>query len=235
MSRLSCLFVACGFVAATAVKLSSYKQGAKFDKCISNSDFEGKTLDDDITLIERDAQGCCPAGSVPGAKHYSNYVGAQVICGFKSDGKVDLKTSSSGSVKSCTYNQCYVYKQGLSCKTAGAKQRLNGCCAAANTCATSKCDFATGCLNYAYNFNNAYGEQLEYCLTYNKKYKMEYTSAKTDDQADNELKVDKLYVYTPCKGGTAPATSPGGSTTSSAATVGMAGLGVAAVSALLGR
>jgi len=221
MSRLSCLLVACWCIAAAAVKLSSYEQGAKFDKCISNSDFEGKTLEDDITLIDRDAQGCCPAGSVPGAKHYNNYVGAQVICGFKSDGKVALSTSSSNGVKSCTYNQCYVYKQDLSCKTSGAKQRLNGCCAAADTCATNSCDFATDCKNYAYKFNNAHGESVEYCLSYHKNYKMEYTSAKTDDQADDKLQVDKLYVYTPCAGSASTGgTASDSSTPSPAATSG---------------
>lgn len=213
MSRLSCLLVACGCVAATAVKLSSYAQGAKFEKCISNTDFEGKTLEDDITLIDRDAQGCCPSGSVPGAKHYNKYVGAQVICGFKSDGSVQLSTGSSNGVKTCTYNQCYVYKQGLSCKTSNAKQRLNGCCAAADSCATNACDFATNCKNYAYKFNNAHGESVEYCLSYHKTYKMEYTSAKTDDQADSKLKVDKLYVYTRCAGsGSSPSPSGSGST-----------------------
>lgn len=215
MSRLLCVLLACGSV-ATGVKLSSYDQGAKFDKCISISDFEGKTLDDDITLVDRDAAGCCPAGTVPGAKHQNNYVGAQVICGFKADGTVALSTGTSNSVKTCTYNQCYVYKQGLSCKTDGAKQRLNGCCAAkGSTCATNNCDFGTDCKNYAKSFNNVHNEATAFCTTYHKTYKMEYTVAKTDDQSDNKLQTDKLYVYTPCSGGTG-GSSPAASTSTRA-------------------
>jgi len=209
MSRVLCLLVASGCAAVTAVKLSSYEQGAKFEKCISNSDFQGKTLEDDITLIDRDANGCCPAGSVPGAKHYDKYVGAQVICGFKSDGSVAVSTGSSNGVKTCTYNHCYVYKQDLTCKTGGAKQRLNGCCAEPSSCTTNACDFETDCKSYAYNFNNAHSESVKYCLTYHKNYKMENTAAKTDDQADHKLQIDKLYVYTACAAPSPAATASG--------------------------
>jgi hypothetical protein len=205
MSRVLCLLVASGCAAVTAVKLSSYEQGAEFDKCISNADFQGKTLEDDITLIDRDANGCCPAGSVPGAKHYNQYVGAQVICGFKSDGTVATSTSTSNSVTTCTYNHCYVYKQDLSCVT--GKQRLNGCCAAPASCATNACGFETDCKNYAYNIKDVNNENVEYCLTYHKNYKLENTVAKNDDQADHKLQVDKLYVYTACA---APAATASG-------------------------
>jgi len=209
MSRVLCLLVASGCAAVTAVKLSSYEQGAEFEKCISNSDFQGKTLEDDITLIDRDANGCCPAGSVPGAKHYNSYVGAQVICGFKSDGTVATSTSTSNGVKTCTYNHCYVYKQDLSCKTGGAKQRLNGCCAAPASCAANACDFETDCKNYAYNIKDVNNENVEYCLTYHKNYKLENTADKTDDQADHKLQVDKLYVYTACAAPSPAATASG--------------------------
>ena len=207
MSRVLCLLVASGCAAVTAVKLSSYEQGAKFDKCISNSDFQEKTLDDDITLLDRDANGCCPAGSVPGAKHYNNYVGAQVICGFKSDGTVATSTSTSNGVKTCTYNQCYVYKQDLSCVT--GKQRLNGCCAAPASCAANSCGFETDCKNYAYNIKDVNNANVEYCLTYHKNYKMENTAVKTDDQANDKLQIDKLYVYTACAAPSPAATASG--------------------------
>lgn len=207
MSRVLCLLVAFGCAAVTAVKLSSYEQGAEFDKCISNADFQGKTLEDDITLIDRDANGCCPAGSVPGAKHYNQYVGAQVICGFKSDGTVATSTSTSNSVTTCTYNHCYVYKQDLSCVT--GKQRLNGCCAAPASCATNACGFETDCKNYAYNIKDVNNENVEYCLTYHKNYKLENTVAKNDDQADHKLQVDKLYVYTACAAPSPAATASG--------------------------
>jgi hypothetical protein len=201
MSRLLCLIVACGYVAVAGVTISSYDQGAKFDKCVSNADFEGKTLADDITLLDRDANGCCPAGSVPGAQHSNAYIGAQIICGFKSDGTVKMSTTKSNKVKtSCTYNQCYVYKQNLACKTAGAKQRLNGCCKAAADCKQNNCDFGDNCKNYIGDVGNNVGEDVHYCRTYHKTYKMEYTSIKTDDQANDKLQVGKLYVYTACAG-----------------------------------
>jgi len=214
MSRVLCLLVASGCAAVTAVKLSSYEQGAKFDKCISNSDFQEKTLDDDITLLDRDANGCCPAGSVPGAKHYNNYVGAQVICGFKSDGTVATSTSTSNGVKTCTYNQCYVYKQDLSCVT--GKQHLNGCCAEPSSCTANSCGFETDCKNYAYNIQDINAANVEYCLTYHKNYKMENTAAKTDDQANDKLQIDKLYVYTACA---APATATASGAVRAAASI----------------
>merc|ERR1712224_1095195 len=105
---------------------------------------------------------------------------------------------SSNGVKTCTYNHCYVYKQDLSCKTGGAKQRLNGCCAEPSSCSRTACGFETDCKSYAYNFNNAHSESVKYCLTYHKNYKIENTAAKTDDQADHKLQIDKLYVYTAC-------------------------------------
>lgn len=192
------------------VMLSSYENGAKFDKCINTTDWESKTLADDIDLADRGSDGCCPTGTVPGVKHYPKYVGAQVVCGFTSDGSVTFKTTS-GSKQSCTYNQCYVWKQNLEC-SGGGKQRLNGCCAAKADCGSGKCGFKENCENYAYSMSNVYSQKSEYCLTYNKVYKMENTNDKTDDQADGKLKTDKLYVYTPCAGMGAGSSTGGTST-----------------------
>lgn len=200
------------------VKLSSYEQGAKFDKCIKISDWESKSLDDEIEVADRSSDGCCPDGTVPGVKHYSKYVGAQVVCGFTSDGTVTFSTSS-GSSNSCTYNQCYVWKQNLECD-GGGKQFLNGCCAAPATCKTGTCGFKDKCENYAYTMTNVHSNSSKYCLTYHKTYKMENTQVKTDDQADNKLKFDKLWYYTACAGGSA---STAGTTEAPDASVGARG------------
>lgn len=211
MPRFVGLVVAWASVAA-GTKLSSFDQGAKFDKCIKISDWESKTLEDDIELSDRDANGCCPDDTVPGVKHYNNYVGAQVICGFKSDGTVAVSTGSSNGVKTCTYNQCYVMKQNLECSS--GRQFLNGCCAAPADCSSNSCGFkASTCKNYAYSMKNVYNDASEYCLTYNQNYKMEHTADKSDDQKDDKLQVDKLYVYTPCAALGDGSSGSGGSTT----------------------
>ena len=101
---------------AGSVKIADMEQGLEFTKCINNTDLQTKTLDDDITLIDRRVDGCCPAGSSPGVKYYNNYRGAQIVCGMKDDGTVALSTGSSNNVKTCTYNKCYVMKQNIPCK-----------------------------------------------------------------------------------------------------------------------
>jgi hypothetical protein len=181
---------------AGSVKIGDMEQGAEFTKCISNADLETKTLDDDITLIER-VDGCCPAGSVPGVKFFASYSGAQIVCGMKDDGTVALSTGSSNGVKTCTYNKCYVMKQNIPCKD-GIKQRLNGCCGA-----KPQTNFDAQCKFYDKSFNNAHSEKVNYCTTYDKDYGSKGragTSAKTDDVAGGKLQVDKLYTYTPCPG-----------------------------------
>lgn len=196
MSMSTALLLACMGM-GVATKLADMEQGAKFEKCITIADWEGKTLADDITLQDRDANGCCPTGTVPGVRHYSKYVGAQVVCGFKSDGTVATSSSTSDGVETCTYNQCYIWKQNIACSS--GVQRLNGCCAAKADCTGSACGFKEACKHYAYN--NPGNSDAQYCLSYNKDYKMEYTSAKDDDQADDKLQTDKVYQYTACAGG----------------------------------
>jgi len=192
--------VAVVLAVASATTLNTYDQGASFTKCITITDWESKNLADEITLIDRDANGCCPELSVPGVEWYASYKGAQVVCGFKADGKVALSTSSSNGVKTCVYNNCYVDKQNLPCAD-GSKQLLNGCCAATTA---SNGGFPAQCKMYSYNFNNAYSESAEYCLTYDKDYGTKGyagTTDKTDDQADGKLVTANIYTYTPCEGG----------------------------------
>jgi len=188
---------------AAAAKIADMEQGAAFDKCISITDLETKTIDDDITLVDRDAAGgCCPEDTIPGVKYTTSYFGPQIVCGFKADGSVAISTGSSNGAKTCTYNSCYVLKQNVAC--AEGRQFLNGCCAAPSDCATNACGFKADCKNYASSFSNAYSNSVNYCTTYDKDYGTKGwagTSDLTDDQADGKLQTDKLYTYTQCAGG----------------------------------
>jgi len=200
------------------MKFADSEQGAAFDKCIKIEDFNSKTLDDEVEVVAREEGGCCPDGYVPGAKWYTSYKGAQVVCGFKEDGTVKLSTGSSNGAKTCTYNSCYVDKQGLPCKE-DTKQLLNGCCGATKGSRT----FQDTCLSYDYTFKTAYNNQVEYCLSYDKDYGTKGwsgTAELTDDQKDGKLVVENLYTYTPCEGGSAggaaPASGPSDTTASGA-------------------
>lgn len=188
------LLVSCMFVGVGAVTIASMDQGAEFTKCITITDFTTKTLADDLTLVDREASGCCPTGSVPGTQWASKYYGSQIVCGFKDDGTVKLSTSSSNGDKTCTYNKCFVMKQDITCKDK-TKQLLNGCCGA-----KPQKNFDDKCLSYDQSFTNAYSEAVNHCTTYNKDYKMTMTSEKTDDIKDNKLQMDKIYAYTMCAG-----------------------------------
>jgi len=157
-------FLALGFASIVgSVKIVDMDQGAEFTKCISNTDLETKTLEDDITLIDR-VGDCCPAGSVPGVKFFSQYSGAQIVCGMKDDGTVAVSTGSSNGAKTCTYNKCYVMKQHIPCKD-GTKQRLNGCCGG-----KPQTNFDGQCKFYDKSFKNAHSETVNYCTTYDKDY-----------------------------------------------------------------
>jgi hypothetical protein len=193
---LVAVLVLCSAAMVGSVKIADMDQGSEFTKCVKITDLETKTINDDITLVDRDGD-CCPEGSVPGVKHTINYDGAQIVCGFKDDGAVALSTGSSNGVKTCTYNKCYIMKQNIPCKD-GTKQRLNGCCGA-----KPQTNFDAQCKFYDQNFNNAYSEKAQFCTTYDKDYGTKGyagTSAKTDDVANSKLQVDKLYVYKPCPG-----------------------------------
>jgi len=197
-----------------AVKLSTYTQGSEFKKCINITDFETKTLEDDITLKDPDsATGCCPKDYVPGQKMYAKYVGAQIVCGFKDDGSIEFKASSSNGAWTCTHNKCFVWKQDVKCAD-DATQKLNGCCGT-----STKKNFASGCSSYYYKFTSLKDKQsVNYCLTYMTKYKLLYTSKGDDDIKDGVLQLDKLYQYTPCaqksSGSTTSGSTSSGSTTS---------------------
>jgi len=202
---------------AETMKFADSEQGAAFDKCVKIEDFNTKTLDDEVEVVAREEGGCCPDGYTAGAKYYTSYQGAQIVCGFKEDGTVQTSTGSSNGAKTCKFNSCYVHKQGLPC-TDDTKQLLNGCCGATKGSRT----FKDSCMIYDYTYKTVYKNTVEYCLTYDKDYGTKGwsgTAETTDDQKDGKLVVENLYTYTPCEGGSgggggAPAPAP--TTTSSA-------------------
>lgn len=175
-----------------AVRIADMEQGAAFTQCISVTDFTTKTLSDDITLVDREASGCCPDDTVPGAKFTSQYQGPQIVCGFEDDATISFSTGSSNGDKTCTYNNCFVMKQDILCAD-DTKQLLNGCCGA-----NPQTNFDDLCSFYDSSFDSVYGDATAYCTTYAKTYEMEYTSDKTDDITDGNLNVEKVYTYTPC-------------------------------------
>jgi len=222
MSSLSALLLSALVIDATGIKIADMEQGAEFTKCVSISDFQTKTLADEITLVDRLANGCCPKDSVPGQKWRAGYKGPQIVCGFKADGTIATSTTT-GSNAQCTYNKCYVDKQNLACAD-DTKQLLNGCCAATTKANTG---FPATCKNYFYSETTVNKDKVNYCTTYHKDYGTvgrAGTKVKTDDQADGKLQPDKIDTYAPCAGGSGAGT---GSTTTSGvgrAAAGMMGI-----------
>eukprot|EP00746_Dinoflagellata_sp_MGD_P157226 gnl/MRDRNA2_/MRDRNA2_86143_c0_seq2.p1 gnl/MRDRNA2_/MRDRNA2_86143_c0~~gnl/MRDRNA2_/MRDRNA2_86143_c0_seq2.p1 ORF type:complete len:364 (-),score=99.65 gnl/MRDRNA2_/MRDRNA2_86143_c0_seq2:231-1322(-) len=194
------------FFSATAetLKVGELAQGAEFTKCINVTDFNSKSLTDEVEVTEK-VDGCCPEGYIPGIKHYNNYWGSMVICGFKDDGSVAMSTSTSNGVKTCTYNKCYVVKMDVTCKDS-SKMTLDGCC--------PKEQWNDNCKKYTKS-QSFFSKTVDYCLSYAKNYKLEGTSDKTDDVVDGVLSLTNLKAYTECAGafggGTSaePAPAPG--------------------------
>jgi len=207
------------------------EQGAAFDDCILISDWETKTLDDAITLRNRNSCGCCPTGTVPGEWLYASYQGAQVVCGIdSSDGSV---SRTMGTCSQCTYGSCYMYKQDLDCAD-GTKQLLNGCCSA-GVRGSDRLSFGMmsggeqRCSGYEYSQNNIHSEPAEYCLSYHTQYGTcgdKGTSVRTDDvNSDGMLVPANIDEYAKCEattcsssgGGSSGSVSGGGSCTGGAA------------------
>jgi len=213
MALVTMLLPSCFLAMAGATVIGDMDQGAAFTQCVTISDYETMTLSDDITLVDRDGTtGCCPSGSVPGAKFYSSYQGAQIVCGFEDDGTYSMTTSTSNGVTSCTYNNCYVMKQDITCSD-DSKQFLNGCCEGTTASNTGFPSGTTGCSNYYYTGNtNVHGEDYKYCTTYATNYGTEGyegTSDAADDQDGGVLQVENIYTYAACSGSEV---SGGGST-----------------------
>jgi len=187
---------------AETLKVGDLAQGSEFTKCIKITDFNSKTLTDDVEVTDK-VDGCCPEGYIPGIKNYNNYWGAMVVCGFKDDGSVAMSSSTSNSVKSCTYNKCYVVKMDLTCKDS-SKMTLDGCC--------PKDQWDDNCKMYTKS-QSFFTEKVGYCLSYAKNYELEGTNDKTDDVVDGVLSLTNLKSYTECAGAfggaeAAPASGP---------------------------
>jgi len=206
------------------MKFADAEQGAAFDKCIKIEDWNTKTLDDEVEVVAREEGGCCPNGTLPGVAHNMANTGAQVICGFT--GEFTAVKVSTGA-QTCTYNKCYVHKQGLTCKD-DTKQLLNGCCGATWGKRTFKANCKgedqprnPGTGDLLPRLKTVYGNEYEWCISTDVDYRKlddprddvdgygrVGTDGFADDQKDGKLVVENMYVYTPCEGSFAgPATS----------------------------
>jgi len=209
------LFFAAVVVGTSAIKIADMEQGAEFTKCLNITDWETKTLADDITLSDRLANGCCPAGALPGHKFYTAYKSPQIVCGFKADGTVKVSITSGTNAK-CEYNKCYVDKQNLACAD-DSKQLLNGCCAKTTGANTG---FPATCNNYHYKGQSTgvNGDKIVYCTTYHKNYGTKGragTTKKDDDQAGGKLVPANIDTYATCDGSTGGAAGSSAGTTTS--------------------
>jgi hypothetical protein len=204
--RAVSLMASLGMGVVFGEKIGDMEQGAEFTKCIKLEDFHTKTLDDDVTLVDRDADtGCCPADSTAGPKQVSSYQSAQIVCGFKDDGSLGSVTTGS----TCNYGKCFVHKQSIEC-TEG-KQLLNGCCGAKDSHT-----FKDECKYYDRS-SSSNSVKTEWCTTYHKDYGTigwKGTSDTADDIKEGKFQPDKFYTYATCEGG--GGTTSGGSSTSSA-------------------
>jgi len=173
------------------MKIGDLEQGSEFTKCIKVTDFNSKSLGDEIEVVDRDAAtGCCPACWIPGIQWFAKYWGSMIVCGFKDDGSVNMATSSSNGAKTCTYNKCYVVKMDITCADS-SKMKLDGCC--------PKDQWTADCKMYSKS-QSFFNEKVGYCLSYAKKYKVEGTNEKADDQAGGKLALSNVAAYTGCAG-----------------------------------
>jgi len=184
-----------------AMKIGDLAQGSEFTKCIKITDFNRKSLGDEVEVTDKGSDGCCPEGYIPGIQWFNNYWGAMIVCGFKDDGSVNMAMSSSNDVKSCEYNKCYVVKMDITCAD-NSKMKLDGCCrddadldASGNGKHTTK--WPEDCKMYSKS-QSFFKEKVGYCTSYAKKYKLEGTNEKTDDQAGGKLSLTTIKAYTGC-------------------------------------
>merc|ERR1719310_775634 len=143
-----------------------------------------------------------------------------IVCGFKADGSVSMSMTTSNGAKTCAYNKCYVVKMDITCKD-NSKMKLDGCCrddadldADGNGKHTTQ--WTADCKMYSKS-QTFFGTKVGYCLSYAKKYKLEGTNEKTDDQVDGKLALGNIKAYTGCApfggnlGGSGGSPAPAGS------------------------
>jgi len=200
-----------GTAMAEVLEVGDFAQGAEFSKCIKITDFNAKTLSDEVEVTDK-VDGCCPEGYIPGIEHHSNYWGAMVICGFKDDGSIEMK--GRGEVKGCTYNKCYVVKMDITCAD-NSKMRLDGCC--------PEGQYTDTCERRSAMSQSFYKSKVGYCVTYNGDWKtLNGTPEKTDDQVTvdgvTSLSLTNLKRFPVCGTPAAAAPAPSGSGSGDAAT-----------------
>eukprot|EP00929_Paragymnodinium_shiwhaense_P002329 TRINITY_DN102558_c0_g1_i1.p1 TRINITY_DN102558_c0_g1~~TRINITY_DN102558_c0_g1_i1.p1 ORF type:complete len:275 (-),score=31.54 TRINITY_DN102558_c0_g1_i1:590-1378(-) len=173
-----------GLHVVSAVVLNDTEDGAPFTKCVGVHDFEAKTLLDNVTLQERNADGCCPPGTLPGAEHVPGRAGAQIVCGFSHEAGVKFETNQRNFLAPCTYSECYINKQNVACLN--GTQRLNGCCAEAE-CSSESCGFGDDCTHVLRTVQDlGKAAKSRVCATYHKDWMSEDTVGTDDDDDDFE-------------------------------------------------
>merc|ERR1712093_455884 len=83
-----------------------------------------------------------------------------------------MSSSSSNGAKTCTYNNCFVVKMNITCAD-NSKMTLDGCC--------PKDQWTDDTCKHYTKSQSFFSTKVSYCLSYQKKYKLEGTSDKTDD------------------------------------------------------
>jgi len=203
----------------TTLRLSDLDQGAPFNKCICIGDWNTKDFNDLINVRDKDELGCCPLGTVPGAQAVGSYQSAQVVCGFTSDGSLNINVNTAFG---CDYEQCYVDKQNIPCAD-GTSIRLNGCCAGSpsgqgDVTDAARLDYAdsASCLGYTWEFPTAISlfDFFEVCSHYHTDYSSATdvgTAATADDvDAGNAgFNTDNYATYRRCAGGSLEDTDSG--------------------------
>ena len=65
---------------AEAVRLDGMAQGSAFTQCVLMRDWGKHTLQNDITLQDRNSGGCCPVGTIPGGWLEDDDHAGQIVC-----------------------------------------------------------------------------------------------------------------------------------------------------------
>lgn len=209
---------------ASTMKLADLEQGSEITKCIKITDFNTKTMTEDVEVADRLANGCCPTDYTYGTKAYSgssnSYGRGMVICGYKDDGTVG--SISTGS--NCNIGKCYLVKQDVTCKD-NSKMTINGCC--------PDNQWPDSCKKSGSGSSNSF----KYCTSYQKvgsSWQVTGTTDKTDDIKDGKLQVDKKRSYGWCGvGGGGSGSSTTGTNTSGASPPTRVGFSAVLASGLL--
>jgi len=220
------LVAACAVVgAAETVKFSDYDMGAEFTKCVLISDWNTMGVDDDVTVADRDDDGCCPTDYTAGVALSSGteYHSGVVRCGLNDDGS----RSGISTGTTCDYGKCFVVNPAFTCTDADAsKMTLGGCCPTTD-------DYGDDCHGYSKSTSNS----MEYCTSYaivGSSWEVLGSSATDDDIVDGALawgtsvSGSGVINYGLCGSGSS---LPGGTNANLAPRTAVGGLGAAGLAA----